>query len=32
MTGKEIYESLENGVAWYPDFVGRFPAVSGIKF
>lgn len=32
ITGKKLYEALENGVSQYPKLEGRFPQVSGIQF
>jgi 5'-nucleotidase len=32
MTGKTFKEALENGVSHYPDFDGRFPLISGVRF
>jgi len=32
VSGKMIYEALENGVSMWPKLEGRFPAVSGITF
>ncbi|KAF2036692.1 Metallo-dependent phosphatase [Setomelanomma holmii] len=32
VTGKAIFEALENGVSNYPALEGRFPQVSNIKF
>jgi 5'-nucleotidase len=32
MTGKTFKEALENGVSQYPNYDGRFPVVSGVKF
>lgn len=32
VTGKQIWDALENGVSNYPALEGRFPQVSNIKF
>lgn len=32
VTGKILYEALENGVSAYPKLEGRFPQVSGVSF
>jgi 5'-nucleotidase len=32
VTGKILYEALENGVSSYPKLEGRFPQVAGISF
>lgn len=32
VTGKTLYEALENGVSAYPKLEGRFPQVAGISF
>merc|ERR1712241_610148 len=32
VSGKMIYEALENGVSMWPKLEGRFPQVSGITF
>lgn len=32
VTGKVLYEALENGVSSYPKLEGRFPQVAGISF
>lgn len=32
VTGRILYQSLENGVSSYPKLEGRFPQVSGISF
>jgi 5'-nucleotidase len=32
VTGKAIWDALENGVSLYPALEGRFPQVSGIRF
>jgi 2',3'-cyclic-nucleotide 2'-phosphodiesterase (5'-nucleotidase family) len=31
VTGKQIWEALENGFSKYEDGAGRFPQVSGLK-
>jgi 5'-nucleotidase len=32
VTGKQLYEALENGVSKLPDYDGRFPQVAGVRF
>jgi 5'-nucleotidase len=32
ITGKTLKEALENGVSKYPQYEGRFPCISGLKF
>jgi len=32
MPGKIIKDALENGISCWPDYEGRWPVTSGVKF